>query len=407
MVALEPFAALRYDTGRVRLDDVVCPPYDVVNADERARLAARNPYNAIQIELPLTAEPGGDPYHHAATLLGRWQAEGILRRDETPRLYAYHLRHLVDGRPRTTRGVLGALTLSGLADGSLLPHEETLARARTDRLRLLRATRVNTSPIWGLSLAAGLADLVALERPPDATAQDDSGVSHELWCLDDATTAAVAARVSEAPVVVADGHHRLQVAAEFARELAATVGVDDPATRAAQAVLAFVTELRPDELVVGPIHRLLRISAEAALDQLETRFSAEVARIADPGELEAAAVAEGAIALVGDGRAWWLRRPPATRSDGAAGILASLDTTAISTALPADAVLGYANGAEEVRRALEADQADPGHARSALIVRPVRTDEIAAVARAGLRFPPKSTFFVPKPRTGLAFRPLS
>lgn len=405
MVALEPFAALRYDTGRVRLDDVVCPPYDVVESDERARLAARSPYNAIHVELPVADEPGGDPYHQASVLLARWQTAGVLRRDETPRLYAYHLRHLVDGQPRTTRGVLGALALSGLRDGTLLPHEETLSRARTDRLRLLRATRVNTSPIWGLSLAAGLADLVAPTRPADAVANDDAGVCHELWCLDEVTTAAVAARVREAPVVVADGHHRLQVAAEFAEEQAA-VGADTPLARAAESVLAFVTELRPDELVVGPIHRLLRISAEAALERLGTGFSVEVARSSDPRELEATAVAEGAVALVGGGRAWWLRRPSAAQSEEASEILASLDTTTISTVLPADAVQGYANGAEDVRRALEADPADPARAQSALIVRPVRTDEIAAVARAGLRFPPKSTFFVPKPRTGLVFRPL-
>jgi len=407
VVALEPFAALRYDTGRVRLDDVICPPYDVVGPDERAQLAARSAYNAIHVELPTADRPGGDPYHQAAALLDRWRTEGVLRRDETPRLYAYRLRHVVDGRPRATRGVLGALSLSGLRDGSLLPHEETLSRARTDRLHLLRATRVNTSPIWGLSLAKGLADLVVPERPADAVAHDDAGVSHELWCLDEATTTAVAARVEEAPIVVADGHHRLQVAAEFAEELAATVGPDDPTTRAAQTVLAFVTELRADEVVVGPIHRLLRLSAEDALARLEARFSVDVARSADPRELEAAAVSEEAVALVGGGRAWWLRRPPAPPSDEAADVLASLDTTAISSALPSDAILGYANGADDVSHALEASEPGVGDAQSALIVRPVRTEQIAVVARAGMRFPPKSTFFVPKPRTGLVFRPLS
>ena len=211
MPRFAPFAGLRYDPTRVEPTKVVAPPYDVVGPAERAELAARHSANAILVELP---EPdprsGADRYAAAAARLAAWRSDGILRRDPAPGFYVYRMT-APDGS--VTLGVLGELGIEPGSIEDVLPHEETLAKAKSDRLELLGATRVNLSPIWGLSLATGLTGLLATDGPPTVTAVDDDGVRHELWLLDDPETVdAVADLVGSAPVVVADGHHRLATA---------------------------------------------------------------------------------------------------------------------------------------------------------------------------------------------------
>ena len=146
-----PFTGLRPDQSVVGpLDDVVCPPYDVITEDHRLRLLRRSPYNIVRVELP------AGQYDQAAALLATWKSTGVLAREKSPTLYGYQMTYPgPDGRPRETRGVLGALTLEPPGQG-ILPHEHTTPKAKSDRLELLRATNANTSPIWCLCTEPGL-----------------------------------------------------------------------------------------------------------------------------------------------------------------------------------------------------------------------------------------------------------
>ena len=141
--------------GVAPIGQVMAPPYDVISSAERVHLASRHPANAVLVELPEPDLQGGrDRYQVAADYFTRWQADGTLRPDPTPCLYPYRM---TDASGRASTGVIGAL---GLADpgaqSDILPHEQTLPKPKSDRLDLLRATRANLSPIWGLSMRHGL-----------------------------------------------------------------------------------------------------------------------------------------------------------------------------------------------------------------------------------------------------------
>ena len=178
MPRFEPFAGVRYDQSRVEIAKVMSPPYDVVGPEQRSVLAARHSANAIVVELP---EPdprsGADRYVGAAARLAEWRADGVLMADPDNVFYAYRMTD-IDGS--ITLGVLGVLGLDETSAAQILPHEETLPKAKSDRLELLAATRVNLSPIWGLSMASGLTPLLAIDAPPVAAGVDDDGVRHEL-----------------------------------------------------------------------------------------------------------------------------------------------------------------------------------------------------------------------------------
>jgi uncharacterized protein (DUF1015 family) len=397
-----PFSALRYDPARFAPADVTAPPYDVLSAEDRTALVARNPHNAVLIDLPVE-EDGPDRYEAAGARLRAWEQEGVLARDAAPQFTAYRMTTTDDlGRPVATLGVLGALELSGPDEGEILPHEHTTPKAKSDRLDLLRGTRANLSAIWGLSLAKGLTALLPVDGEPFQRWEDEDGTRHETWRITDpAACDAIAAAVASAPVVIADGHHRYETSLAYREERRSADGAGTPA----DATLCYVVELTDEQLTVRAIHRLVHGLADldlaaalaalpgasevGAADAEEVRSGAVLARMDD---LEAVAV------VGGDGSARLVRLDPAQTPD-----LDDLDSARLAHALRGlgDHELTYQHGTDRAQRAVASGDAD-----WAVLIRPVTVAAIERNAHDGRRMPPKSTFFHPKPRTGIVFRTL-
>ena len=362
-----PLPGIRYAVDD--LAAVTAPPYDVIDDDQRATLVDRHPHNVVRIDLP---RDGDDPYADAGARFRSWLADGVLTVDD-PSLYLYRMGF---GDDRQTLGVIGALGLEPPGEGDVLPHEHTTPKAKSDRLDLLRATRANLSPVWGLSLASGLSKLLdPAAATPLGRWQDADGVTHELWRLtDDDIITRITETVASAPVVIADGHHRYETCLAFAKER--------PELAGATATLCFVVELAPDQLTVQPIHRLLR---GVVASELETALASEY-------ELDAAEPT--GLAVVTSGGARPLRR----LQDGD-----EIDSVVLDRALaqlpPHE--LTFQHAVDKVERAVRSGAADAG-----ILLRPVTVDQITAYARAREKMPPKSTFFWPKPRTGTVFRSL-
>ena len=361
MPRFEPFAGIRY-AAHVDLDEVSAPPYDVMSDAERASYAARHRANAVRYDAPV----GPTAYDDAAAALAGLLADGTLVRDEGPSLYLYRMTN----GGRHTTGVIGALGLERPGDGDVLPHEQTTKKAKSDRLDLLRSTRANLSPIWGLSLAKGLAELTTPEGPPDARSTDPDGIVHELWRISDPVRIGlIVERVESEPVVIADGHHRYETCLAYKDERGPDPGGYD-------LTMTYVVELTEDELDVQPIHRLLRgVPAQTVADRLTERLA--------PGT---------GITLVGPDRTWTF----APRPDGP-----ELDTEQLADALEGLDGLDVSYQHGDVEAMVRAGDAD-----AAVVLRPVSVATIRAVADRRDRMPPKTTFFFPKPRTGFVLREL-
>ena len=388
----EPFAGLRYDPS-VPLDAVIAPPYDVVGPEERAELARRHRANAIHVELPVEDRPAGlDRYEHAAALLRSWIDEGIVLRDAAPAFYAY--RMTAPGGDRTS-GVIGALGCEPIG-GDILPHEQTIPKDKSDRLSLLRACHANLSPIWGLSLTDGLSILYQQTGPPLATATDDTGVVHELWVIDDpATVDAISLSVGSSPVVIADGHHRYETALAYQAERRAA---REGARGDHDFVMALVVELAPDQLTVRPIHRMITGVPESA--DVVKAFGAwfDTVHAGPADEQVVGAVAESdALALITSRDVWLLT--PREQAYEAAG--SDLDSSVV--ALAVDGIPGASTEYHHDWRTV-VSTVIAGSADAAVLLRPVTVRQIGEWAHARRRMPPKSTYFHPKPRTGMVFR---
>ncbi|HXQ18786.1 MAG TPA: DUF1015 domain-containing protein [Acidimicrobiales bacterium] len=396
MPRFEPFVGLRYDPTVVHLDQVIAPPYDVIEPPERARLAGRHAANAVHVELPeADLRASLDRYQVAAQLLADWQAEGIVRAEPARAFYPY--RMITPEGARST-GVIGALGIDEEGD-DVLPHEETMPKPKSDRYDLLAATRANLSPIWGLSLAPGVSDALAPAGPPVIDVLDDDGVRHQLWVQSDpAAIAAISGAVGSAPVVVADGHHRYETARRYRRDVRAAHG-DAPGDH--DLIMAFVVELSEDQLTVGPIHRALsglppRTDLPAVLAS-----TFEVVHAGDSSDRVVSALGESqSLALItAEGAYLLLPRPGAAEAIGS-----DLDSSLVSAALEAlpKATSTHKHSWQEALASLRS-----GEAEAVLLLRPVTVAQIAGWAEGRRRMPPKTTYFSPKPRTGMVFRILA
>jgi uncharacterized protein (DUF1015 family) len=391
MPRFEPFCGLRYAPD-LDLAELICPPYDVVDAETRARLAARHEANAIHVELPAeddADDPRENRYQKASRLLHAWQEEKLLRLDDEPSFYV--MRMTLPGGA-STRGVIGALGCEP-PGGSVLPHEETIPKDKSDRLDLLRACRANLSPIWGLSKEPGLARLLETSGPPLASARDDAGVLHELWQVSDARALeAISNAVSTSPLVIADGHHRYETALSYQAEMrnqGRGAGGHD-------FVMAFVVELSPEELTVRAIHRTIH-GVPRGVDLVETFGGFFETKRAPAGYLEDVNEVPSELVLATRKGAWLLTPREEALEEARSDLDASVVALAVS-AIP-DAITHHHHTPLEALAELEAGRAD-----AAVLLRPVRVEQISAWAAERRRMPAKSTYFHPKPATGMVFR---
>ena len=391
MPRFEPFIGIRYDTTSLDPALVTAPPYDVISPSDRVALIASAPANVVRIDLPVD---GDDPYGDAAQLFNRWRTEGIFVDDSEPSFTVYRMEAPDEnGIIRRTTGVIGAMELTRPGEGDILPHEFTTPKAKSDRLDLLRSTRSNLSAVWGLSPATGLTALLDTTDAPLCRFEAD-GVTHTVWRItDEARINAIRSAISSAPIVIADGHHRYETSLAYRDERRTSDGDGG----AANAVMTFVVELVEDELDVAPIHRLIsdlpdEVDLLAAFDPF---FESEP--FPGSGQPTVRELQElGGLALVTSEGTWLLRPRPNTIA-----ATRDLDSSRLDLALAAlpDHSLVYQHGVDHIHAAVRS-----GAAQAGVLLRPVRIDQIIEIAEGGEKMPPKSTFFAPKPRTGVVFR---
>jgi uncharacterized protein (DUF1015 family) len=374
-----PFEALIYDIAVVgTLDRVTTPPYDVISESRRQEYRTEH-FSIVQVDLG--TGDGEDRYRQAGALLHRWSDEGVLVRTPSA-FHAYEMRSPATER---VRGVFCAMELEDWG-GDVMPHEETAAGPVEDRLRLLRATHTNLSAVYGT--VAGpcpslddLLDAVTAE-PPEAELVDEQGVTHRRWTI--SADVPIGDWLADEPLLIADGHHRYTTALAYREEMRASSG-PGPWDR----LLTFVVDAGSEHLSVRPFHRV-QLSGIAAdpgrpvgdLDELLGVLSDDEPRI---GIVRPNGANTELSVLDLDGE------PPAVRAlhDGLLDALAPPGALRF-TPDPGEAVAAVAGG----------------RAVAAYLLPPTTPDRIRKVVERGERLPQKSTYFWPKPRTGVILMPI-
>jgi len=354
MAVVNPFRALRYADSAGALDTLVAPPYDVISPAQRDELRAGSPHNVVHLTMP-------DAEEDAAGDLVAWREEGVLV-EEPPAFWAVAQDYVgPDGIARRREGIVASLTVEPYATKTVLPHERTHAGPKEERLRLLRATRMQLEPIFLLY------DGPAPAGPPDR-APDLEVEGAQLWRLDDPK---LAKAFETKQLLIADGHHRYETAVAYHEE--------EGTPESAQMLVVLVSTEDPG-LEIFPTHRLF---AEPR------RLEGERVEVADPeSALETLTGERPAVVEVTDDESAIVR--------GDAGLL---DVQLVDT-LGHEGISYTPDTGEALRRVYE------GEAAVAYLMRPTRIEDVFERARAGEVLPQKTTYFFPKLISGLLFHPL-
>ena len=452
MAVIRPFRGIRFDPSKAgSLEKVICPPYDVVDDAERKRLAGLSPHNLIRVELPqeTPSVPATDEdYARAGNLLAEWEKSGVLVRDERPALYPYLQAYVgPDGKRRERRGFLCCLRVEDYDGGAVRPHEKTLPKPKEDRFKLLQATQTNVSPVFGLyddkdgKVAEALAK--AFVSPPIAEFTDAKGIEHRVWRFDEGEAqGTVRAALGQSRVYIADGHHRYETAIRY-RNFRRDAEGTRPALGSApyDYALAYLADVRDAGLAVFPIHRLAKLPAGMDAASLRTaleRFFTVEEIAAVPTVGDAGLIAAKLEQAIGAGKeqpvrnkekvfalysaklsvAWVLRSKETLatflQQSGLPKPVAGLDVAALHRAILEETLkASYADGtvyfahdaADAVGYTLPAkdakDKAKSEPWDLAILCHATRVQELLSVVDAGETMPQKSTFFYPKPATGI------
>lgn len=423
MAEFLPFNGLRYNLEKVRLDDVLAPPYDVVKGGMRDELMQRSPYNVIEIELPQGEDDA--KYDHAAEVLKSWREQNILKLDDSG-FYVYEQEFTVPATEqiKKRRGILGALRLEEFGKG-VQPHEHTLSGPKQDRLKLLRATQTNISPIFGLYNDAdgwsnALLDVVCSSKP-QGEATDGEDVIHRLWHVtDDETVNAVVASLEDESILIADGHHRYETALNYRNECAAAAG-NWTGEEGANWVMMMCVSTSDPGLIILPTHRAVKNVDATVINNLPNLLQKHFFVQSVPFEQLSEKINSESLPSIG------LILPDAsyqlTLREGDAHLAAmdnskshaynELDVTVLHR-LILENELGIdaekLAGGEHVAYTIHAEEAQQkvlsGQTQAAFLLRSTRSEQVSDVANAGDKMPQKSTYFYPKLATGMVIRPL-
>lgn len=424
MADIRPFRAWRFADRAGRMEELTCPPYDIISEQQRQAYLARNPHNIIRLELP---RDGADPYAVAGETLRRWKQEGILQQDEQAAFYIYDITFTVEGQTRTVGGLIAQTHLEEFSKGIVLPHEFTLSKAKEDRFQLMKATHSNFSHIYALYRddSGEVEQQLAQQRQqaPLVDMTDEAGLTHRLWAITDPTVdEAIRRQFADTKLYIADGHHRYETALryrDYCREQGTPVGAG------VDYVMMMLVEMSHPGLVVFPTHRLIRDLADfdpaAMLDACTAYF--DVQRGVALGDVKARldkAYAAGQKAFgfyAGGDSAALLTLKDAAVMDGVlpdqSPVSRQLDVNVLHT-LILERLMGIdkENMANQKNLTYTRDMDEAiagvreGAFQACFVMNPTRVEEIRDVAAAGEKMPQKSTYFYPKLITGLTLNSL-
>jgi len=423
MVDIVPFRGLLFDQKKTGpAEQVTAPPYDVISPQQQDVLYEKNPFNVVRLilekEYPADDEEN-NRYTRSSATFNQWIKDNILIKDERPGFYVYSQEYTSEGQSVCRVGFFTRVRTEDFSAGNICPHEFTLAKAKQDRMNLMKRCRANFSPVFGLfSDPSGEVDArlsQAMEGEPFAVVEEN-GILNKAWRLDDEETLVfIKEQFIDKKIYIADGHHRYETALNYHKETGSEV--DDSAY-----VMMFLTNLEAQSLAIYPIHRLVKspvsFDEENFMRQLENSFDIESLNEADKDSIRKAldSACEGDIVFyvyLGQGRGYFIKIKekstilPLLADDESQELqvldVAQLHTLVLKGILKIDTKnpsnQKYVTYKVDMTEAL--NRVDSGEFDLAFFMNATRIDQVRNLAEKGIRLPQKATFFYPKLLSGL------
>lgn len=403
MVIVRPFAAYYYDTKKVRLNDVVVPPFDVISESERKKFFKRHRCNFARIIL---GKDKNDGYKRAGDLFRKWKKEGILIHDSRPYFYLWRQTFKQGRRTLTRSGLVAEVALNGFQEGEILPHEKTFPAPILDRLQIVEETGANLSPVFMMYDGKQMTlekKMIRNRRKPFLQFQDLQGVKSRIWKIQDsALEEEIQNYFQRKKLYIVDGHHRFATALAFRKKC------QDHSNRSLDFVLCVISNMSDPGLVVYPIHRMLmkqkKFDAEGYLKSLKQYFVIRKKR-SIPRLIQRH---RWGILFHGDSFYYELSLKKKTSREFLKKIQADkpLDVSILQELIIPKSYHQDLRYTKSIGKGLEAEfeKLREGKYEAIWLVREPTLNQIKNIADAHEVMPQKSTFFYPKVFAGLLIR---
>ncbi len=407
MPLIKAFTGLRPVAGRT--DDVVAPPYDVMNEAEARAMVEGRPWSFLHISRPEVDLPQGtDPYAPEVYAKGRENLdrmveEGVLAREEKPSYYVYRLTM----GDHVQTGLMAVASVDAYDQDRIKKHEFTRPVKEDDRVRNIDTLNAQTGPVFLVYPATETIDHILAETTqgaPDMDVTAADGVRHELWVLSDEDKVQTLTEAFDAldALYVADGHHRSAAASR----VAATRKADNPAHTGEESYNYFLSVIFPhDQMQILDYNRVVKdlngLSPEEFVAQISEAFDIQ------PSDKPVKPARSGEYGMY-LGNQWYRLaiKPERIPQDDP---VARLDVSLLQ-----DNLISPLLGIEDPRTDNRIDfvggirglgelekRVNSGDWTVAFSLYPTTMEALMAVADAGEVMPPKSTWFEPKLADGL------
>ena len=439
MADLIPLHGMRYNPNKVNdLRKAVCPPYDVINPQAQDRYYHNHEYNIVRVELGKDLPedtPAHNRYTRAAAFLKDWIKQKVLLEDPEPSFYIYKLDYVLPNKvKKTLKGFFALVKLEEIGKGKIFPHEFTFPKAKEDRLRLMRACHANISPIFMLYSDPSGGIYEKLEKSadtahPTANLVGEDGVRHSVWGVSSPDAIrATTEQMKDKPLFIADGHHRYETALNFSHEMRRRESSSDSSVppQSYDFVLIFCSNMDDPGTTLLPIHRMIlnplpgdlktlrkKLARSFDVHHLEFNDSNEIqVRKQMFEEMRSLGGSKTVFGLYAKGEQVYhvlkLKAAPAKVIAQSERTVESLDVSVFKK-LVLEEVLGITDSAakkeDRVRFAKDESAAikevNSGDAGMVFFLNATKIDQVRDIVLTGDRMPQKSTYFYPKPLTGL------
>ncbi len=402
MPEISPFSAYRFNCSNNEIKNWICPPYDIIPAELEKKLQKKR-VNAIRIELPK-----GSPetkYKNAAKIWQNWTKNGTVKEEESECFYLYEQTFSAHGKKFSRHGFFCALKLEIPGGKAVLRHELTLAKPKEDRMSLLNALNVNTSPIFGIfqdpkKIARNLFKLLT-KKTPQVSFVDPEKIVHKMWTVSNSKVIEQLQKlIAKESVLIADGHHRYETAWSYSK--------DNPNLEGARSALFFLSPVGDTGLVVYPTHRILlkEESLEGFLAKMDQSGCFEYKEVTN---ISSAIQSMSPFNFI--------------VSDGKKHILIHRSSLIkLKKLIPGKSIFSLQHPLVQIHSLLlpnyqkedfiyvheeeEALQLAKEKGKLTLIVPPTSIEHMYKIVQSGEVMPQKSTYFYPKIWSGLLFRSL-
>ncbi len=423
MADIKPFKGLFYNQDKVDMGKVVTPPYDVIDEAQQARYYELDPYNIIR--LILGKDHSGDSsnsnkYTRAAFALKSWQKDGILKQDSKAAFYIYGFDYRIDDDLKHVLGFIPLVKLADFDEGVVLPHEKTFDGPKVDRLNLMKETSANLDQIFSIFSddSGEIHNILADHSKGEPTISlEDNGVLHRIWPLfNERAIERITELLKGKSLFIADGHHRYETAINYSKLRGASA--NNGSDNGYEFVPMLLIDINKEPLNILPTHRVIKdmgMDNDDFLERLSESFTVKAMPSLDA--LMDSLKKVGKTHCFGlyddDMNSYLLQLKDDSIKDKylpkeASDEWKSLDA-AVLQYIVIESMLGIKvkkgekssniTFTDDYKRA--AKLVEQGGYQAVFILNATEITQVEAVAKNNEKMPQKSTYFYPKPVTGL------